>query len=60
MEFDRFTFSPNTQFNSPANYGAPQGTVNEYLVTSGTARVNDDAGNNPAGEARGRHHRGVR
>ena len=49
-EFDRFTFSPNTQFNIPANYGVPQGTVNEYLVTSGTARVNDDAGSNPAGE----------
>lgn len=47
---DRLTFSPNTQFNTPANYGVDQGTVNEYLVTSGTARVNDDAGNNPSGE----------
>lgn len=47
---DRITFSPNTQFNETANYGVAQGTVNEYLVTSGTGRVNDDAGENPEGE----------
>jgi hypothetical protein len=48
---DRLTFSPNTQFNKPSNYDIGEGEFHEWVVTSGTARFNDDAGSNPAGEA---------
>ena len=48
---DRLTFSANTQFNKPFQYDDEQGEVNTHLVTSGTVRLNDDAGSNPAGEA---------
>jgi len=48
---DRLTFSPNTQFNKASNYDIGEGAFHEWVVTSGTVRLNDDAGNNPAGEA---------
>jgi hypothetical protein len=47
---DRLTFSPNTQYNTPADYSFTQGEVHTWLTTMGTWRLNDDAGNNPAGE----------
>ena len=48
---NRLTFSPNTQFNKPTAYDIGEGEFHEWVVTSGTARYNDDGGNNPAGEA---------
>ena len=48
---NHLTFSPNTQFNKPTNYDIGEGEFHEWVVTSGTARFNDDAGENPAGEA---------
>jgi len=47
---NHFTFSPNTQFNKSFNYDDSQGAVHTWLVTHGTVRYNDDAGNDPAGE----------
>ena len=47
---NRLTFSPNTQFNDPQFYDFEQGRFHEWVVTSGTVRLNDDPGNNPAGE----------
>ena len=47
---NRLTFSPNTQFNNPLDYDIEQGEMHEWVVTSGTVRLNDDAGNNPSGE----------
>ena len=52
---DRLTFSPNTQFNTPADYADSQGEVHTWLVTHGTLRLNDDAGDNPAGELPFKH-----
>lgn len=48
---NRLTFSANTQFNNPVNYDIGEGEFHEWVVTSGTVRFNDDAGENPAGEA---------
>lgn len=47
---NRLTFSPNTQFNNPLYYDIEQGQFHEWVVTSGTVRLNDDAGNDPSGE----------
>lgn len=47
---DRLTFSPNTQYNTPADYSAKQGEVHTWVTTMGTWRLNDDAGSDPAGE----------
>ena len=47
---NRLTFSPNTQTNHSFNYDDEQGEMHEWVVTSGTVRLNDDPGNNPAGE----------
>ncbi len=47
---DRYTFSPNTQYNQPADYAFHQGEVHTWLTTVGTWRQNDDAGSDPAGE----------
>jgi hypothetical protein len=49
-EPNRFTFSPNTQFNNPLDYQITQGEMHEYIVTSGSVRYNDDGGNLPSGE----------
>jgi hypothetical protein len=49
-EPNRFTFSPNTQFNNPLDYQITQGETHEYVVTSGSVRYNDDPGNTPSGE----------
>ncbi|WP_139977941.1 hypothetical protein [Nocardioides litoris] len=43
---DRLTFSPNTQLDGDFAEGA----MHEWIVTSGTVRLNDDAGSDPAGE----------
>lgn len=48
---NRLTFSPNTQFNKPTNYDIGEGEFHEWVVTSGTVRLNDDGDNFPAGEA---------
>lgn len=44
------TFSPNTQFNKGFNSADEQGQMHTWMVTQGTLRLNDSAGNNPAGE----------
>ncbi|MEO9325631.1 hypothetical protein ABFT23_19225 [Nocardioides sp. C4-1] len=46
-EFDRLTFSPNTQPDGDF----AEGPMHEWIVTSGTVRLNDDAGSNPGAEA---------
>ncbi len=53
---NRLTFSGNTQFSQEStppgtNYDIGEGSVHEYLVTSGTVRLNDDGGSVPAAEA---------
>jgi hypothetical protein len=48
--FSKYTFSPNTQFNQPADYSDAQGQVHTWLTTVGTWRDNDDAGSDPSGE----------
>jgi len=47
---DRLTFSPNTQYNTPADYAFKQGEVHTWVTTMGTWRLNDDPGNDPSGE----------
>ena len=44
---NRLTFSPNTQPDGDF----AEGPMHEWIVTSGTVRLNDDAGNNPGAEA---------
>jgi hypothetical protein len=53
---NRLTFSGNTQFSQTStppgvNYDIGEGSVHEWIVTSGTVRLNDDGGNVPAAEA---------
>jgi hypothetical protein len=53
---NRLTFSGNTQFGttstpSGVNYDIGEGSVHEWIVTSGTVRLNDDGGNVPSAEA---------
>jgi hypothetical protein len=49
---NRLTFSPNTQLvNKTANADVQQGAVHEWIVTSGSVRLNDDGGNAPGAEA---------
>lgn len=53
---NRLTFSGNTQFANGStppntNYDIGEGSVHEWIVTSGTVRLNDDGGSVPAAEA---------